>query len=221
MHDRRDGGAARATQQSQHPRLLRIRSRLLMAGDPAAARLRTDLGCRPRLAGARTFALGHAKLLSRASAPKSRRGRRNSAPPPPKPRGGHGALAGEKSEPVRLGVRDHHTRSLCVQSPSGQSRFWSRSFPQIAEVNSFAMCAIAVLARCLKIDAEKTRVLWLDRDPEQLALRGRGVRDCWIAAHLSTEVGAVLANTEALAERSSAILVFGRIRYGGCDCGRD
>ncbi len=130
--------------------------------------------------------------------PKSRRGRRNSAPPPPKPRGGHGALAGEKSEPVRLGVRDHHTRSLCVQSPSGQSRFWSRSFPQIAEVNSFAMCAIAVLARCLKIDAEKTRVLWLDRDAEQLALRGRGVRDCWIAAHLSTEVGAVLANTEAL-----------------------
>src|SRR5437016_14677117 len=59
-------------------------------------------------------------------------------------------------------------------------RFWSRSFPQIAEVNSFAMCAIAVLARCLKIDAEKTRVLWLDRDAEQLALRGRGVRDCWI-----------------------------------------
>src|SRR5438132_494575 len=59
------------------------------------------------------------------------------------------------------------------------------------------MCAIAVLARCLKIDAEKTRVLWLDRDAEQLALRGRGVRDCWIAAHLSTEVGAVLANTEA------------------------
>ncbi|TMJ90237.1 MAG: hypothetical protein E6G78_06325 [Alphaproteobacteria bacterium] len=43
------------------------------------------------------------------------------------------------------------------------------------------MCAIAVLARCLKIDAEKTRVLWLDRDAEQLALRGRGVRDCWIA----------------------------------------
>src|SRR5437763_11768991 len=50
------------------------------------------------------------------------------------------------------------------------------------------MCAIAVLARCLKIDAEKTRVLWLDRDAEQLALRGRGVRDCWIAAHLSTDM---------------------------------
>src|SRR5262249_6737859 len=28
----------------------------------------TDLGCRPRLDGARRFALGHAKLLSRASA---------------------------------------------------------------------------------------------------------------------------------------------------------
>jgi hypothetical protein len=59
------------------------------------------------------------------------------------------------------------------------------------------MCAIAVLARWLKMDAEKTRVLWLDRDAEQLALRGRGVRACWIAAHLSTEVCAVLANTEA------------------------
>src|SRR6185312_9680913 len=34
----------------------------------AAGRLRTDLGCRPRLDGARRFALGHAKLLSRASA---------------------------------------------------------------------------------------------------------------------------------------------------------
>jgi len=43
------------------------------------------------------------------------------------------------------------------------------------------------------MDAEKTRVLWLDRDAEQLALRGRGVRACWI----STEVDATLANTEA------------------------
>src|SRR6266511_2516123 len=60
------------------------------------------------------------------------------------------------------------------------------------------MCAIAVLARWLKIDAEKTRALWLDLDAEQLALRGRGVRACWIAAHLSTEVGAIVANTEAL-----------------------
>jgi hypothetical protein len=59
------------------------------------------------------------------------------------------------------------------------------------------MCTIAVLARWLKMDAEKTRVLWLDRDAEQLALRGRGVRACWIAAHLSTEVGAIVANTEA------------------------
>src|SRR5947208_5165076 len=59
------------------------------------------------------------------------------------------------------------------------------------------MCGIAVLARCLKIDAEKTRVLWLDRDAEQLALRGRGARACQVAAHLSTEVRAVLANTEA------------------------
>ena len=38
------------------------------AGLTAAGRLRTDLGGRPRLDGARRFALGHAKLLSRASA---------------------------------------------------------------------------------------------------------------------------------------------------------
>ena len=59
------GGAARSAQQCQHPRLLRIR---LPRGLTAAGRLRTDLGCRPRLDGARRFALGHAKLLSRASA---------------------------------------------------------------------------------------------------------------------------------------------------------
>src|SRR5262249_5704962 len=60
-----DLGAARSAQQCQHPRLLRIR---LLVGLTAAGRLRTDLGCRPRLDGARTFAVGHTKLLSRASA---------------------------------------------------------------------------------------------------------------------------------------------------------
>jgi hypothetical protein len=30
---------------------------------------------------------------------------------------------GKRSEPVRLGVRDHHTRSLCAQSPA-QSEQW-------------------------------------------------------------------------------------------------
>ena len=49
-------------------------------------------------------------------------------------------------------------------------------FQQIAVVNSFTVSTIAVLARWLKMDAEKTRVLWLDWDAEQLALRGREVR---------------------------------------------
>jgi hypothetical protein len=44
--------------------------------------------------------------------------RRNIAPPPPKPRGGPGALAGERSKPVRLAVRNHNTRSLCGKSPA-------------------------------------------------------------------------------------------------------
>src|SRR5438105_13262753 len=38
--------------------------------------------------------------------------RRNSAPPPPRPRGGRSALAGDRSEPVRLRVRDHHACSV-------------------------------------------------------------------------------------------------------------
>jgi hypothetical protein len=49
--------------------------------------------------------------------------RRNIAPPPPKPRGGPRALAGERSEAIRLAVRDHHTRSLGAQSPA-QSEQW-------------------------------------------------------------------------------------------------
>src|SRR5262249_5235467 len=66
-----DGGAARSAQQCQHPRLLRIRSPL---GLTAAGRLRSDLGCRPRLDGARRFALGHAKLLLSTASAQQRAG---------------------------------------------------------------------------------------------------------------------------------------------------
>jgi len=41
------------------------------------------------------------------------------------------------------------------------------SFLQIAVVNSFTVSAIPVLARWLKMDAEKTCVFWLDRNTEQ------------------------------------------------------
>jgi hypothetical protein len=40
-----------------HPRLLRKRARLMMGGNPAAGRLRSDPRCSPRLAGSRRFAL--------------------------------------------------------------------------------------------------------------------------------------------------------------------
>jgi hypothetical protein len=43
------------------------------------------------------------------------------------------------------------------------------SFQQIAVLKSFTMSAIAVLTLWLKMNAEKTRVLWLDRDAEQCA----------------------------------------------------
>src|SRR5258705_12557997 len=43
-HDGGNRGAIRSAQERKHPRLFRIRSRLVMAGDPAAGRLRTYLG---------------------------------------------------------------------------------------------------------------------------------------------------------------------------------
>jgi hypothetical protein len=71
------------------------------------------------------------------------------------------------------------------------------SFQKIAVVNSFMVSAIAVLARWLKMDAEETCIRWLDRDAERLTFGGRGARDSWVAAPLSTEVRAILANPEA------------------------
>jgi hypothetical protein len=41
------------------------------------------------------------------------------------------------------------------------------AFQQIAGVHSFMMSSIAELARWLKMDAEETSVLWLDRNAEQ------------------------------------------------------
>ena len=43
------------------------------------------------------------------------------------------------------------------------------SFQQIAVLKSFTMSGIAVLTLWLKMNAEKTRVLWLDRNAEQRA----------------------------------------------------
>jgi hypothetical protein len=43
------------------------------------------------------------------------------------------------------------------------------SFQQIAVLKSFTVSAIAVLALWPKMNAEKTRVLWLDRNAKQRA----------------------------------------------------
>jgi hypothetical protein len=45
----------------------------MMAADPAPGRLRVDLGARLRLAGARTFALGHTKTPLKSVGTTSRR----------------------------------------------------------------------------------------------------------------------------------------------------
>jgi len=46
------------------------------------------------------------------------------------------------------------------------------------------------------MDAQKTYVLWLNRNTEEQAFSGRGARATQVAAYLSAEVRAVLANTD-------------------------
>jgi len=46
------------------------------------------------------------------------------------------------------------------------------------------------------MDAQKTYVLWLNRNTEEQAFSGRGARARQVAGHLSDEVPAVLANTD-------------------------
>src|SRR5437868_15410444 len=64
-------------------------------------------------------------------------------------------------------------------------------------MNLFMVSVLAVLVHWLKMDAQKTYVLWLNRNTEEPAFSGRGARARQVAAHLSAEVRAVLANTEA------------------------
>jgi len=46
------------------------------------------------------------------------------------------------------------------------------------------------------MDAQKTYVLWLNRNTQEQAFSGRGARARQVAAHLSAEVRAVRANTD-------------------------
>ena len=54
---------------------------------------------------------------------------------------------------------------------------------------------LAVLVHWLKMDAQKTYVLWQNRNTEEQAFSSRGARARQVAAHLSAEVRAVRANT--------------------------
>ena len=55
---------------------------------------------------------------------------------------------------------------------------------------------LAVLVDWLKMDAQKTYVLWLNRNTEEQAFSGRRARARQAAGHLSTEMRAALANTD-------------------------
>jgi len=61
-----------------------------------------------------------------------------------------------------------------------------------SRLDSFTMYAIAVLVHWLEMDAQKTYVLWLNRNSEQQALSGRGSR----ARQVGAEVRAVSANAD-------------------------
>ena len=64
-------------------------------------------------------------------------------------------------------------------------------------VNSFTVSVLAVLVDWLKMDAQKTYVLWLNRNTEEQAFSGRRARARQVAGYLSAEVRAVLANTDS------------------------
>jgi len=63
-------------------------------------------------------------------------------------------------------------------------------------VNSFMVSVLAVIVHWLKMDAQKTYVLWLNRNTEEQAFSGGRARARQVAGHLSAEVRAVLANTD-------------------------
>ena len=63
-------------------------------------------------------------------------------------------------------------------------------------MNSFMVSVLAVLVHWLKMDAQKTYVLWLNRNTQEQAFSGRGARARQVAADLSAKVRAVLANTD-------------------------
>src|SRR5207237_5279902 len=88
---------------------------LLMAGGPAA-RPPSNVSWMQTASLAAQVALGHATVLSIVPAATARRHQ-------PDPAEAHRRWRGKRSEPVRLGVRHHHTRSLCAQSPA-QSEQW-------------------------------------------------------------------------------------------------
>src|SRR5258705_12962184 len=95
----------------------------------------------------------------------------------------------------RLGVRfDRVERAFRLADPAPIKRPFSRSQWRI---HSWCPSVLAVLVHWLKMDAQKTYVLWLNRNTQEQAFSGRGARARQVAAHLSAEVRAVLANTEA------------------------
>ena len=115
-----------------------------MAGDPAAGRLRTHLRCRPCLPDARRFALGHTTLLSVVPAQQ----RAATTQTPRRPIGAGRARGASRSGSMSI---NHHTRSLCAQSPA-QSEQWCCWFGRRRSIfGSREIAAIRALQRCRSV----------------------------------------------------------------------
>jgi hypothetical protein len=60
----------------------------------------------------------------------------------------HRCWRGKRSEPVRLGVRDHHTRSVCAQSPAQSEQWCCWCCYRWSIFGSAEIAAIRALQRC-------------------------------------------------------------------------
>jgi hypothetical protein len=77
----------------------------------------------------------------------------------PNPAEAHWRWRGKRSEPIRLGVRDHHTRSLCAQSPA-QSDQWCCWFARRRSIfGSAESRPIRALQRCRSMAKHRRRTL--------------------------------------------------------------
>jgi hypothetical protein len=104
----------------------------------------------PACAGLRLDMQNPSRLCRR----NARRGRRNVAPPPPKPRGGPRALAGEGARAIQARCPCPHTRSVCAQSPAQTEQWYCWFCAWRIIFGSAAIAAIPAISEMTNIRQE-------------------------------------------------------------------